>query len=105
MLEVVVFLSCLGPGPRAPFRAWLAEGRKDAAWLSTGSPGSGGLRPGLNPQQYTDAAVAGQARPAADVSHQQTIRPVLDFQTNLHAITMAVWTTTLENAGLHSCLP
>lgn len=55
--------SCLLPWPQAvgPFRAWLAEWRKEVAWPSTGSTGSGSLWPSLNP--VTGTAVAGQGRP------------------------------------------
>lgn len=57
-------------------------------------------------RQFTDTAVAARADclHPADVSHHQTTRPVLDFQTNLLPIDGAAWTTSMETL-VHPCLP
>lgn len=96
----------LSPWPRAagPFRAWLVEWRKEVAWLSTGSSGSGSLRSSLNPgSSQTLLSQPGQS--AFTLLTSVTNRPQ-DFQTNLLPIDGAVWTTTMENAGprLHPCV-
>lgn len=61
----------------------------------------------FEPMQLTDTA-AGEVRlRPADVSHRQTTRLVLAFQTNSLPIAMALWTTTMENTSpcLCECLP
>lgn len=78
MLEVVVFLSRLGPG------SFQGPGWQSAVnWQQQ-------QQQQPEPRQFTDPA---------DVSRRLTTSSVLDFQTNLLPIAMAAWTTIMENTG------